>query len=231
MNNLHEFGGVCDVIIKCNSERAIGEKTYKAGEPYTILKDVYVNIGYQNTTSEGSAKNNIYAHRSGSPDTISISGLTLTDKVSNLIATKIQQSVVTKYCECIADKNTIYMPEPYIKNSVYIYYNGEKINCKEQDDCLTGNFTNGYIYTIFYSVAVTQHCYDFTVPSYGYFSLDIIGKGNTNKKSNNIFISCPAVSLVSVPVFNLVNGTILNAPLQFTVIDKNQKPATFTFGE
>ena len=50
-NNLYEFGGSCDVIIRCNTDRVIGGTNYKANEPYTILKDVYCSLQYRNTLS------------------------------------------------------------------------------------------------------------------------------------------------------------------------------------
>ena len=232
MNNLYEFGGVCDVIIKCNSERQIGNKTYDAGEPYTILNDVYVNLGYKNIISDGGAKNNIIAHRVGLPDIVNISGLTLTDKVCDLIATRVTDTVITKACEVIGDNTKIYMPEQYIHGSVFVYYKNERItNFTEHNDYLNGSFQSGEKYLIFYSIKVDNCSFNFNTPTYGYFSLDICGKGNLNKKTKDIYLNFPAVSLMSVPVFDLVNGNILNAPLQFECIHKAQKNSTFKVGD
>ena len=47
MNNLYEFGTSCDVIIRCPFDTEIGGQFYKAGSPYTILKDVYYNLSYK----------------------------------------------------------------------------------------------------------------------------------------------------------------------------------------
>lgn len=232
MNNLYEFGGVCDVIVRCNSERTIGNRTYKSGEPYTILKDVYVNVGYRTTISDASAKNNVLSNREGLPDVVNISGVTLTDKVCNLIATKEKQGIITKSYEAVADDGVIYMPETYIPDSVYIYRGNELItDFTVENDKLLGVFEEGQTYLIFYSVLMSANCFNFEIPSFGYFSLDIIGKGNIDKKSKNVYISFPAVSLISVPVFDLVNGTILNAPLQFVCVHRMQKPPIFVLGD
>lgn len=232
MNNLYEFGGMCDVVIKCNSERKIGNKTYAAGEPYTILKDVFVNIGYRNTTSEASAKNNIAAHRSGMPDLVNLSNLTLTTKVCDLIATRVQPQTITKYYTAIGEDGVIYLPETFVSNSTYVYNRNERfVDYSENEDRLTGQFVEGGEYLIFYSVLVDNTYYDFNVPSYGYFTLDIIGKGNLDKKTKNVYIHLPAVSLISTPVFDLINGNILNTPLQFECIHRGQSNSYFVVGD
>ena len=75
-----------------------------------------------------------------------------------------------------------------------------------------------------------KSCYDFTTPHYGYFTLEIIGKGNQDKISNQVYIKLPAVSLMSTPVFDLVNGNLLHAPLQFQCVHQNQQKSYFNIG-
>ena len=232
MNDLYEFGGVSDVIIRCNSDRTIGNQLYKAGQPYTILKDVLVQIGYRNTTSDSSAKTNILANREGLPDLISIGNIVLNTKVCDLIADRTSAQAHTKYIEYIAEDNKIYLPEAPIQNTVYVYYKNQLLtDFTINNDILFGNFISGEKYVIIYSVLSDNICFNFNVPSYGYFSLDIIGKGNLNKQTQNIYIHFPAVSLISNPIFNLVNGSILNAPLQFTCIHRGQSESYFSIGD
>lgn len=233
MNNLYEFGGACDVIIRCNNERIIGGKTYKANEPYTILKDVFVSLGYKNITSDSGAKKNVIAHREGLPDIININGITLTTKVCDLIAERTREvRYINKVCECIADNGKIYLPETPADKTLFIYKNNELFTTFIiENDILKGEFIEGQSYLIFYSVLSDNICFNFNVPSYGYFSLDIIGKGNVDKITQNVYLNFPAVSLISVPVFDLVNGTILNAPLQFECIHRGQKEAFFAVGD
>ena len=228
MNNLYEFGGVCDVIIKCHSARKIGNKNYSEGEPYTILKDVYVTLAYKNTTSSVEAKSNNVAYRKGLPDIVNIGGVTLTDKVCDLIATRCNNSIVTKTYEAIGDSTRIYLPEKYITGSVFVYHNNERfLDFTEAEDSLFGRFMTGEKYLIFYSTKINNNCFEFETPSYGYFTLDIIGKGNLNKKTKDVYLNFPTVSLMSVPVFDMVNGNLLNSPLQFECIHRGQKAATF----
>lgn len=231
MNDLYEFGGSCNVVIRCNSERNIGGVTYSANEPYTILEDVFVSLGYKNIASQGNAKNNIVATRQGLPDTIDISNVTLTDKVNCLIAEKTPSKIIGKHYYGIAVNGVIYLPERPVDEQIFIYYKNSRIqDFSVQNDTIVGNFINNERYLIFYNIMSENSCFDFETPHYGYFSLEIIGTGNTDKVSEEVYIRIPAASLMSVPIFDLVNGNILHAPLQFQIIHQNQNKAYFNIG-
>lgn len=231
MNNLYEFGGSCDVVIRCNSERTINNKQYKAGEPYTILRDVFCSLQYKNNTAEANAKTNIVATRQGSPDIVNISNIVLNDKICDLIATRNGFKYITKVYEGYGENGKLYLPQKP-EGSIFIFKGSIAINEFEINDyILTGNFEEGASYLVIYQILTQHSCFEFDTPHYGYFSLEIIGKGNQNKKSENIYMSFPAVSLMSVPVFDLVNGTLLNTPLQFECIHHRQNKAYFNIGE
>jgi hypothetical protein len=230
MNNLYEYGGSCDVIIRCNSERKIGNKTYKEGEPYTILKNVFCNLTYKNNTSEGFAKTNVLAAREGKPDIVNITNIVLNEKICDLIATRQNTGIFLIHADCIADGNKLYLPETPDSSTVFVYdKNLNLIDCTVQEDTIVGVFEEGEAYLVFYN-KIIESAFDFTTPHYGYFSLEIFGHGNINKGTGNIYMKFPAVSLMSVPVFNMVNGTILSAPLQFECIYKSQTDPYFGIG-
>ena len=225
MNNLYEFGGTCDVVIRCKTARTIGGKTYQANEPYTILHDVYCNMQYKNIVSDGSAKNNIIYTRTGAPEIISFSGVTLTEKINDLIARRINSQLIGKTHTSMAQNGTLYLPETPVVDSIFVYHNNQSFtDFTVENDKLIGAFESDTEYLIFYDVQSEYSCFDFTTPQYGYFILDIVGKGNKDKTSNDIYIRIPAASLMSVPVFDLVNGDILYAPMQFKCIDQHHKP-------
>ena len=232
MNNLYEFGGSCNVIIRCNSERTIGGKTYLANEPYTILENVYCSLQYKNTISEGGAKNNVLATRVGLPDFVNITNVVLNDKINCLIAEKISPQTIGHIYYCEAQDNTIWLPEAPIKDSVFVYYKNNKVNdFVIEEDKIIGDFVDDEGYLVFYDIKSQYACFDFTTPHYGYFTLEIIGRGNQDKISDQVYIKLPAVSLMSVPVFDLINGTLLHAPLQFKCIHQNQQKPYFNIGD
>lgn len=231
MNNLYEFGGSCDVVIRCNTRRKIGNSTYEINEPYTILRDVFVNINYSNITSESSARNNILAAKQGLPDSVLISNITLTDKVNCLIAEKISPKTIGKYYTATAENKTIYLPEIPVNNNIYVYNKNEPIRAFTRDgEKLVGDFIDYETYLIFYEILSEKDCFNFDTPSHGYFCLEIYGKGNTDKVSEDVYIKIPAVSLMSVPVFDMVNGDILHAPMQFKIIHLNQEKSYYNIG-
>ena len=232
MNDLYEFGGTCDVIIRCKSERFIGGRKYEENEPYTILKDVTCGLQYKSINSEANAANNIINSREGLPDLVNIVNVPLTNKVLCLVSEKISHQRIGKIYTGIAKNGIVYLPEAPLQNSVFVYKGNERfISFTVKEDQLVAEFEEDAEYLIFYDVVATESCFDFNCPRYGYFTLEIIGKGNQNKKSNNIYIKIPAASLISTPVFDLVSGNILHAPLQFKVIQQNQPVPYFNLGD
>lgn len=228
-NDLYEFGGQCDVIVRSAYGTKINGVTYAENEPYTILKDVFVRLDYDSTESGATAKTNITASHAGYPDAISISNVQLTSKICDLIATNNNNvSCISKYYEAESDGRAIYLPEEPIKDSVFIYYKGKRQEGFVVTDTAIycDYFVPGEKYLVFYDVPMNTS-YDFEIPHYPYFALDIIAKGNTNKRSENCYMKFPATALVAVPVFDLVNGSILNVPLKFICIYRNQKKPYF----
>lgn len=230
MNSLYEYGSNCDVIIRCNSERTIGGRTYSANEPYTILKNVFCRLAYRENVKEGAAKNNVQAIRFGVPDLINISNVALTDKICNLIATKVPKSRITKVYSAPSVGGKIYLPEEPISDSIFVFNGNDKMSFTVDGYKLVGDFKEDETYIIFYEVIASTECYDLNTPQYGYFSIEIIGVGNTEKVTNNIHMVFPAVSLISVPTFDFINGGIMSAPLQFECIHRGQKSPYFNIG-
>lgn len=233
MNNLYEFGSVCDVVIRCNSVRTIGNKTYAANEPYTMLKDVYCSLGYRSNNSSAEAKQNIGASRDGIIDSITISNIELTEKLCNLIAIKKQEKTTKGiYYLGVAEDGKIFLPSTPCDDNIFVYdEESNKIeNVIYQDGCLIGAFNNYQNYNIFYNVLISNS-FSFEVPTYGYFSLEIYGKGNNDKKTDDIYIKIPAASLVSIPNFDFTSGQVLNVPLQFVCIHHRQEQPYFNIGD
>lgn len=233
MNDLYEYGDLCDVIIRCNSERSIGGKFYKANEPYTILRNVMVNLSYRTTNSESSAKNNILATRDGLPDYVSISAVELTDKIMCLVAEKQKQKMLSNFCECEAWGGEIYLPAAKECGNIWLYDIDHNLVTEYivEDDKLVGSFHEGGTYLAFYDYISEHQCFSFDTPHYGYFTLEIFGKGNHDKTSAPLYIKFPAVTLMSVPVFDFVSGQILHAPLNWQIIHKGQEQSYFYIGE
>lgn len=231
MNELYEFGGSCDVIIRCNNTQTIGSKTYYPNEPYTILTDVYVNITYVVNSSEQNARKSTIAAREGFPDKVQIFNVPLTTKILDLVTSRTDtKNIARTYCAKSIDKR-IYLPEIPNLNNLFVY-NGEQridgIVVENNDIIYSEEFNDEEDYLIFYEVPSSNICFNFDTPYYSYFSLDIIGQGNQDKVTNGIYIKIPACSLMTTGVFDFVQGNILKSPLIFNCIQQNQEKAYFS---
>ena len=223
-NNIYEFGGVADVLLRVKSDRTIAGNTYNENEPYTVLKDVTVQFIYDQIGKQADAKRSVYSSNFGRPSQLIINGVPLTQKIANLIMTNEDNTYIRTRKEIIQCKNgklsTNYTP---IENSMFIF---DK-NMQKVDNA--SSFVEGEEYLVFYQEECSGDKYSFEVPTYGYFSVEIFVKGNTNKITNDIYMHFDALSLATVPNFNIMNGGILNTPLVFNIIYTNQEEPIIVF--
>lgn len=225
MNNVYEFGGVADVLLRVKSERTIADTTYSANEPYTMLKDVTVQFIYEQINKQADSKRSVYSANAGRPVQIAIGGVPLTQKVANLILT---HENITTYQRT---RKEIIVCENEELNTCYEALPGTKFifnkNMSRVNE--SGPFINGEEYLVFYQTEAQGDKYSFEVPSYGYFSIDIFIKGNTNKITNDVYMHFDALSLATVPNFNIMSGGILNTPLVFNIIYVHQDEPIIVF--
>lgn len=233
MNKLYELGSVVDILIKPNTDTVIGNKTYKANEPYTVLKDVSVGLIYEQISSDITAKKPINSSQKARPYQITINDIQLTQKILDLILTRIENTDYIRTIKeiCIAEKNSIYLNNEPIKDLFIYDKSGSAVRVDNiEDNIVSGNFNDGESYLVFYESKIDNVIYSFEMPHYPYFTLEINGKGNTDKNTSSIYCKFPAVSLVSIPNINFINEDILNSPLIFNIIYQNQKEPIIVLG-
>lgn len=234
MNDLYEFGGSADVLIKTKTDTEIGGIKYQAGEPYTVLKDVLVYLDYNQNEKDITAKKSISSSQTARPSIINITRIELTTKMCNLIGTiKSEEQIMhMKNIKCYCDnENSLYLDDIPANNQIFVYNKSfERIEIdRVEDTTIYGDFEVDKEYLVFYNEFVQGRVYDFEVPHYPYFSIEIIAKGNTNKSFGTTLMKFDSVSLVSVPRFNFIQGDILNIPLTFKVIYQNQEEPVVVF--
>lgn len=233
-NTLYEYGGVADVLIKCKTARTIDGINYKEGEPYTMLKDVHIQLNYEQRAVDASAKKPIMSSADGRPYEIIISGVPLTRKLANLILTeRNEQYEYTKreIITCWANGELQLNSEVAENDSIFCYDNDfNKIEITSTNkSTILGDFTANSEYLVFYTTVDTGNAYKFEIPYYAYFSIEIFAKGNADKKTNNVYMNFDAAALTSVPNFNILNGGLLNTPLVFKLIYQYQKEPIVVF--
>ena len=235
-NNIYEFGGIADVILKFKTNKTVDGVSYQAGEPYTFLKDVDIRFVYDQESSLTGGKKNSLSANSGRPTQIAIGNIPFSRKIANLMLTQDNSTLYTKtkrekiFCEEEGKLMTHGVPTA---DTVFVYdSNFMRISVDTvEDSILYGNFEVNMEYLVFYGELCTGDKYGFEIPHYPYFELDIFMKGNNNKISNTIYMNFPALGLVSVPNFNIISGGMLNTPLVFNVIYTGQPEPIIVFEE
>ena len=233
MNNIYEFGGVADVLLRFRTAQTVCGKTYEAGEPYALIKNIYVSFNYDEKTTTQSGKRPVLSARNARPDQISLSRVPLSQKIANLVLTS---SADAKYTRTRMESISCYeegeLETNYaVADSIFVY--DEDMNriddIEVKDTIVVGPFELNKKYSVFYKTEAIGDKYQFEVPYYPYMELEIFMKGNTNKISNDVYMNFNAVSLVSVPDFNIYEGGILNTPLVFNVVYAHQEEPFIVF--
>ena len=233
-NRLYEFGGTADVLIKCKTARTIDGTEYKEGEPYTLLKDVRIQLDYEQHTAGSSAKKPIMSSIDGRPYRLTIGGIPLTRKITNLMLTNTnneyeytQRDIVT----CWEDGQLQLSHKVLYADNVFCYDDDfNRIDVVSVDESLVnGNFAKDNNYLVFYTTTDNGNAYKFEIPHYAHFSIEIFAKGNTDKQTNNIYMNFDAAALITVPSFNILSGGLLNTPLVFELIYQYQKEPIVVF--
>lgn len=220
-NEILEFSGVGSALIKCIIDTDIGEKTYKAKEPYTYLKDIEIHTVYQAHNASGAGRVPVVNNRDGVVAVIELKDVPLSDKVASLIMTK-NNSGYSKTCKeqitCWSD-GVLEITEAEISN-VFCYdedYNAVEIESVQGAE-IHGNFEAQKEYLVFYDIAEASTGYNFESPRYPYFEIQLFGKGNKDKLTQSFFMKFPKVSLISSPRLNTQNGGMLSTTLTFNII-------------
>jgi len=233
-NDIYEFGGVADVLLKFKTDLEVCGTHYLTGEPYTYLKDVNIRFGYSQQDSLATARKNVLSANSARPNQISIGNVPFSQKIADLMLTRDEATLYSEArkntISCEKDGELIATGLP-IEGTVFVYdksFIRQEVNGID-NSIIHGNFEVGNTYLVFYQELATGAKYSFEVPHYPYFQADIFMKGNVNKITNDVYMHFDALSLISVPNFNIISGGMLNTPLVFNVIYQSQPEPIIVF--
>ena len=237
MNSLYEFGSQVDIIIRVKSARNIGGISYDNNEIYTILKDVAINFTYEPTNINITAKQPVYKGDTQKlPIAVDIFGISCTDKIFNLIGTKLSNAYVstTEIEECIPDENgMILLKWPATNIFVYRTENGNKIKIpftNEKDILYIQEKDYNHSYTVIYQAIKPQtKVYSLEQEYQPYFSAELITKGNTNKNTRNLTIVLPTVKIDPNAELRFTNEGLLATSLRLNIIYQNQPKPVVVF--
>lgn len=124
-NSLYEYGQIADVIIRPKYDMNLGGKDYKAQTPYTVLHDINFNLQYEQNTASANGIKPIISTQNARPYRVVITGCELTDKVLDLVATRVdkKEHLITRYKTCYGSGDCIYVSDHIATDKFVFVFN------------------------------------------------------------------------------------------------------------
>lgn len=226
--NTYKLGNKVNCIIRAFTAGKLGqeEMTYD-NQPYTILKDIEVDINYSSTQRNISRNQNLITYDVDYVSSITLSNIKITDKILNLIyGDNPDIKLANTFANFNADENgQIFLSIlPDTIYQVFIYDNTGQL------EMAYGELNTsvplivqkpGQNYVICYSYECSKSvCLD--RPVHYYVSLDLEVLGNINDETNTMWLHLDKCSLIPDKhlSFNGVSNTI---DLSFNVLQTDGK--------
>lgn len=233
LNNIFAFGSTVDVLLICNYETKIGDRTYAAGEPFTFLHSVRVSIDSQaetpqtvvNTPSRKGLQlvdSTNYLYR------FTIDGVTISRKIKDLFFSP-RDSV-----ENVESISSIDYPQIKLEHTptrIFLFKHTlegeEPLDTSDYSldgDWLTLNINfNPYEEAYFGFYYYNDEGFDsFISKTYPYFKAVVYGEGNRNGESSSVSFVFDKLSLMPMTNFDFAGSTQNSLSLVFGIIDPDK---------
>lgn len=233
-NNLIEIGSKANVILRFRQEAQVNGETYSPNEPYLLFKNANVLISYSNEDKTGTAARTVIANSEINPRTISIGSVNLTRKLVSLLTCFSEEQekfgltlFETRLPEEVNGDLQIILNEnilPNTENKIFVYEEGNLNKIEFTYDAATNRITSSEFesnkeYLISYTSELVGTQFSLNKNHVPYFSLEIQGVGNVDKKKKNIVMYFDKVSLNAFIEFSFIQDQMLSVPLVFHIID------------
>ena len=137
----YKLGNRVRVIIRAWSAGKIGDYTLTyQNEPFLILDDIEMRMGYRNKVSESSsAQDTLLSYNIDSVSEVEISDIPISDKILSLIYSKNEIKLCNVVENCTSDEDKkIYLTSPRSKiYQVFIFKEGQMIQAYGVEEFLT----------------------------------------------------------------------------------------------
>lgn len=227
-NKLIEMGGLATVILKVRTPFCLNGKEYEVGDILTIFEDAIAMIDYNTSSREENLKiknTNLFNYYSYQINLIDLSSISLTTEMMNLFSKYNADSFTIPNIEISAasDGNLYPLKTPdKLKPAKIISTN---VLLEHQQGLLYNEFLedNKEYSFLYYS---TQDGDYFELGSNNrdhmpYLSMEIIVKGNIDKKTSYTYLFFDKVDLEDLPTLDVVDGSTNKIRLRFKVLDGN----------
>ena len=233
-NKLIEIGSKANVILRFRQETKVNGETYSANEPYLLFKNANVAVDYSNEDKTGTAARTVIANSEINPRVISVGSVNLTRKLVSLLTCFSQEhekfgltlfetrspEEVNGNLQIILNENIL----PNTENKIFVYEEGNLNKIEFTYDAATNRITSSEFqsskeYLISYTSELVGTQFSLNKNHVPYFSLEIQGVGNVDKKKKNIVMYFDKVSLNAFLEFSFIQDQMLSVPLVFHIID------------
>ena len=233
-NKLIEIGSKANVILRFRQETKVNGETYSANEPYLLFKNANVLVDYSNEDKTGTATRTVIANSEINPTIISVGSVNLTRKLVSLLTCFSGEEekfgltlFETRSPEEVNGNLQIILNENVLagtENNIFVYEEGELDKILFTYDAATNRITSSEFqankeYLITYTSELTGTEFSLKKNHVPYFSLEIQGVGNIDKKKKNINMYFDKVSLNASIEFSFIQDEMLNVPLVFHIIE------------
>lgn len=235
MNQLFEYGSAVDIVLRAKNQITIGGKTYQKGEVYTMFKNVRTRFNYAPTNASMSATKPVYNGTVYSlPQSVSTSTLPLTTKLADLMFTSVSSTQKLQEIEQrTANSEGEIILRANVAEGLFVYGSGDKLVENYSFDAATrtlSGLTPSAFYTIYYLSCVESGAvFGLEQEMRPYFEAELIGQGNTSKRTSKVHLLLPAVKIDMEPSFVFVDDGQLGVSLSLNIIYKGQAQPVVVF--
>lgn len=240
----YKLGNKIKCIIRSFSSGKIGEQDVPyANQPYTVLKDVEASLLFGNRETNAKSITRELSHNIEFLQEITISNVTLNDKILNLIFLKNEEKLCSTVENCTLKNKKLYLSKNLSEiYQVFIYNcNGELLAATGEYDASNGSislddsleFYEPEKHTaveedvlVFYTYKQLDGVgFNLEQNIYQYLTLDFILEGNVDDESRNSYIHINKCSL-RVDKNMYFNRTLNAVDLKFTIINDGESYMT-----
>lgn len=222
MNNIFANGSTVDVLLYCPISMDIGEMHFDAGEPFTLLKSVSVNIQSNAVTPTAAIGGELkLINQHDFIYSLRLNAVTMTSKLQNLF---FQPKTGIKNTDFINKISHSTIKLDHLPQAFFLYKDGVKSDdgsIEEIDDNIwftIANFDDTANYQLFYSWE-DNRCLRFIDAQWPYFGAILYGVSNTNGQPSKFRMFFDKLSLMPATSFDFSRGSNNTLNLSFGVID------------
>ena len=226
--------GKADIVVKAYTDYAAG-KTFKKGQPITILKDVSYNISFNAENREvKSGTRNLLGFANYAPYQITIEPINITSSLADILyKQKIKEKTFDLPINVVQvsdNTGTIYLNE--VNDDGSILQKGFFILNEKGEVFLAANINYGLgqitdlepekpYHISYYIEEDIEFGYKLGQTRVPYFSLEIRNRDDYGKQGINTFIKIPKTALIIDPELNFDRDNITNTSLTFNILDED----------